>query len=298
MILAPLISPSIYGVKLGRPIINNDIVSTGALNLFYDDQSWRLTARDGELCWDCTLTETGFSGTEDIDWYNAASIESGWTDAEDLTTYTKVDPESNFSVETNKVTVTNIHPEHTISYLYYDFGADYFKKDFEIRFALKVADIWEAHALQGIIGVSNTIGLTVEGPNIEINYDYTDAGSGANYIIGVGGGDHVAHTNQNQFLVGTTYYVKIERIYVGGETDNIFQATVYTDSDYTIRAKNLYGGQVGEDIAPWGEQDFTLAEATEEFRYLMLATSSRGEYSDTEIGSFEISNVKIISNED
>jgi len=217
---------------------------------------------------------------------------------EDLRTYTKVDPESDFVVIANKLTVTDIHPEHTTTYLYYDFGIEYFKRNFEMRFALKVTTIWTDHAIQGIIGVSNTLGLAVEGPNVEINYDYTDAGSGANYQIGVGGGDHVAHTHQNQFLVGTTYYCKIERIYVGGAEDNIFQMTVYTDSNYSIRAKNIYGGQIGEDIAAWGEPDFTLAEATEEFRYLMLATSSRGDYSEVEVGSFEISDVVIMSNSD
>jgi len=222
-------------------------------------------------------------------------LESG---TEDLTTFTEVDPESNLAVTTDKLIVTDIHPEHTITYLYYDFGAEYFKRNFEMRFALKVTDIWVDHGLQGVIGVANALGLDVNGPNVEINYDYTDAGSGANYIIGVGGGDHVAHTNQNQFLVGTTYYCKIERIYVGGAADNIFRMTVYTDSNYTIRAVNIYGGQIGEDIAAWGESDFTLAEATEKFRYLMLATSGRADYDDTESGSFEISDVEIISNSD
>ena len=224
----------------------------------------------------------------------AAAVATG--SYEDLTTYTEVDPETDLAVTTNKLTVTNIHPEHTETYLYYDFGAGYFKKDFEIRFVLKVTAIWTDHALQGVIGVSNTLGMDVEGPNIEINYDYLDAGSGANYRIAVGGGDHVAHTNQNQFLVGTTYYCKIERTYVGGAEDNRFYLTVYSDSGYSIPAKYIYGGSTGDPIAAWGEPDFTLAEATEEFRYLMLATSSKDSSSETEVGSFEISNVEIISN--
>jgi len=37
------------------------------------DCTWRIGARDGEMVWDHTLTSTGFSGTEDIDWYNAQS---------------------------------------------------------------------------------------------------------------------------------------------------------------------------------------------------------------------------------
>jgi hypothetical protein len=219
---------------------------------------------------------------------------------EDFTGYTDVDPETNFTIEANKLTVADIYPEHSTTYLYYDFGAEYFKKNFEIRFGLKVTAIWTDHAIETIIGVSNTLGLAVEGPNVEFNYDYTDAGEGANYIIGVGGGDHVAHTNQNDFLVGNTYYCKLERIYVGGAEDNIVQMTVYTDSEYTTRAKQIYGSgaHIGEDLATWGEPDFTLAEATEEFRYLMIATSSRDNYSETEIGSFEVSNVEIISNED
>ena len=167
---------------------------------------------------------------------NNSLVSSG---AEDLSTYTEVDPESNLAVIPTKVTVVDIHPEHTITYLYYDFGVNHFKKDFEMRFALKVNTIWTDHALQGIIGVSNSLGLSVEGPNIQINYDYTDAGSGANYIIGVGGGDHVAHSNQNHFLVGTIYYCKIERIYVGGAEDNIFQMTVYTDSNIQLERSNF-----------------------------------------------------------
>jgi len=223
---------------------------------------------------------------------------SGAGDYEDLTTYTKVDPESNFTVINDKLTVTDIHPEHTTTYLYYDFGAEYFKKNFVMRFALKVTTIWEDHSLQGVIGVSNTLGLNVEGPNIEINYDYTDAGAGANYIIACGGGDHVAHSGQNQFLVNTTYYCEVERTFVGGAEDNKFYIRVYTDSDYTTLAKILYGGGIGEDINPWGEDDFTLEEANTKYRYLMLSTSSRADYEDTEYGSFEISNVEVISNED
>lgn len=229
---------------------------------------------------------------------NSTDIYPEDANTEDLTTYTEVDPESNFTVTPTKLTVADIHPEHTETYLYYDFGVEYFKRNFEIRFALKVSSIWLEHALHTVIGVSNSLGLAVEGPNVELNYDYTDAGSGANYLLGVGGGDHVAHTNQNQFLVGTTYYCKLERIYVGGAEDNIVQMTVYTDSDYTIRAKNIYGGNIGDDIAPWGEPDFELALATEEFRYLMISTSSRASYDDTALGSFEVSNIKIVSNED
>ena len=211
------------------------------------------------------------------------------TGYEDLTTYTPVDPDSVFTITTTTVVVDSIHPEYTTTYLYYDFGADYFKRNFEIRFILDVTDIWVDHASQGVIGVADTLGLDVNGPNIEINYDYTGAGADTNYFIGVGGGDHVAHSNQNQFVENKTYYCKTERIYVGGATDNIFQMTVYTDSDYTIRAKKIYGGSIGDDIAAWGEGDFTLAEAIDEFRYLMLATSGRAAYDPTEVGSFVIS---------
>ena len=223
---------------------------------------------------------------------------SSTSEVENLTTYTPVDPEANFTITANKLTVTSIHPEHTTTYLYYDFGADYFKKNFEMRFALKVTTIWVDHALQGIIGVADTLNLTPEGPNIEINYDYTGAGSGANYLIGVGGGDHVAHSYLGLFLVGTTYYCKFERVYVGGAKDNIVQLTVYTDDAYTIKAKRIYGSHIGDDIDAWGEGDFTLAEATDEFRYLMLSTSGGASYDPTEFGSFEISNVQIISNTD
>jgi len=217
---------------------------------------------------------------------------------EDLTTYTSVDPEDNFTITSNKLTVTDIHPDHTTTYLYYDFGEGYFKKNFEIRFALKVTAIWEDHALQGIIGVANSLTLNPGGPNIEINYDYTGAGSGANYDIEVGGGAHVAHTYINDFLIGTTYYCKFERIYVGGAEDNIVQLTVYTDDAYTVRAKKIYMNPPGADLPTWGEDDFTLAEATETYRYLMLATSSRDSHSETIVGSFEISDVEIISNTD
>ena len=37
------------------------------------DCIWRIGARDGEMVWDHTLTDDGFDGTEDIDWYNAQS---------------------------------------------------------------------------------------------------------------------------------------------------------------------------------------------------------------------------------
>jgi len=259
--------------------------------------NFRTCVRDGAFVVDCEITETGFDGTEDVDWENLSSTEPVVVTSEDLTTYTQVDPEDNLATTADKLTVTNIHPEHTTTYLYYDFGANYFKKDFEIRFALKVTDMWTQHALQGIIGVARTVGLAVEGPRIRLNYDYQDAGEGANYVLGVGGGDHVAHGNQNQFLIGTTYYIKFQRIYVGGEADNYVLATAYTDPDYTVVAKYIYGGQIGEDIAPWGDNDFSLAHATEEFRYLIIASSSRDEYSASEVGSFEISDVEIISNE-
>lgn len=37
-------------------------------------ESWRITARDGAIAWDYTLTPTGFAGTEDVDWYNPQMI--------------------------------------------------------------------------------------------------------------------------------------------------------------------------------------------------------------------------------
>lgn len=39
---------------------------------------WRIIARDGELCWDYTITELGFDGDEDIDWVCAESTEYPW----------------------------------------------------------------------------------------------------------------------------------------------------------------------------------------------------------------------------
>jgi hypothetical protein len=112
----------------------------------------------------------------------------------------------------------------------------------------------------------------------------------------VGGGVHVAHSSISDFLIGTTYYCKFERIYVGGAEDNIVQLTVYTDDAYTIRAKKIYLTPIGGDLPVWGEPDFTLEEATTEFRYLMLATSGRASWDESASGSFEISDVEIISN--
>ena len=64
------------GLGLGTAIVLM-AASGGISNVFTDGtEIWRMNARDGSLCWDYTLTVTGFSGVEDTDWYNAQSIDT------------------------------------------------------------------------------------------------------------------------------------------------------------------------------------------------------------------------------
>lgn len=62
----------IIGTGIGIPFKIKGGIDTYEI-LTDGDCIWRIGARDGNIEWDHTLTDDGFSGTEDIDWYNAQS---------------------------------------------------------------------------------------------------------------------------------------------------------------------------------------------------------------------------------
>lgn len=215
------------------------------------------------------------------------------------TDFIEVDEETNFSASGTQLTITDIHPEHCTSYVYKDFGVDYFRKNVEIWFELTIVSIAQEHALQGILYLTNGLGIRNDltgdvrgGPGCRINYD---SGDNTRFLLQVGGLDHIAHSHvANGPVVGTKYYVKWERVYNGGVSDNESRVTLYTDPDFTVLAKK----KDESDLLMYGEIDIDLALADKTFQYLILAMSDRASYDASAIDSFVIENVEIIKNED
>jgi len=134
---------------------------------------------------------------------------------EDFTTYSEVDSNGYWSQTSTRNTFTNL-PNSDSSYVYKDFGVDYFSGDFEHWFEFQRDD--NAGHVVGIWGLTNVTGTFVGGM------------SGLYFLLYANGlflGDHVSAHSDFDFTAlsaGTTYYVKLWR------TGTTLEAKVYTSS--------------------------------------------------------------------
>lgn len=213
---------------------------------------------------------------------------------EDFSTYTLVDSEGNLTVETNKVTISDLHTEHTTAYLYKDFGAGYFSKDFEIQFEFCITD--DAHGTDtadmfGIIGVCNTLGIR----------DTWDAGPWVNWRPGNHG---VGKTNlaagDNSYAISfiefintpiITFYCTFKRISSPAPADCEVELSVYQNAARTV-LMNKYDGNPS---IPYGRNDIPSAMGLTTFRYLEIAISERASSDVSPYGSYYVQNVEIVS---
>ena len=57
-----------YDPFLGQLRQDDNLVDSSGIVLYDGTYYYRIIPRDNTLCFDRTITETGFSGTQDVDW--------------------------------------------------------------------------------------------------------------------------------------------------------------------------------------------------------------------------------------
>lgn len=200
---------------------------------------------------------------------------------EDLTTYTPVDPESNYTIYPYSLVVTDFHVRHTVSYLYYDFGAAYFNANgVQINFDITVSSVSDLVAPNyRILALVNTLGERQSydaGP--VSHFAYKSAGK-----IELGCGDDLYAIAFWTCDIGTTYYCTLTRTWAGGVADGSVVLDIYSDAGRSIL------------VASVPRLDIPAATAALTYRYLQVATSERSVSDATPIATFTISNIDIVS---
>jgi len=217
------------------------------------------------------------------------------------------DSENNLTYDENSITLTDIYPAHTTCYFpHYDYwtgGGGKYKKNVEIRFGLKVTAISQNFEPMGIVFLTNggeaacmegMGGGASGGPGCFVSYDAADA---TRFLLYAGA------LNHNEFtycaagpLLGTQYYVKLRRIFLWPGAYNQVMADIYTDAEYTTRAKQSPPNAT-VDIPTWGENDVDLAMGSLLHKHLTFAMSYQYYISEGGTTSLVISDVRVVQND-
>jgi hypothetical protein len=151
---------------------------------------------------------------------------------QDLTSYTAVDEDSDFTITSTKLEFDSVRRD-AVSYVYYDFGVDYFG-DFDIDFEFEISFL-ENDSSAALLSISNTLGTQQDMLNQAESLQFWIYGSGA-----AGAGDLemkmkdyvFPSTNADEYLPGGTshalVYCTFKRIGMDLTCD------IYSDSDRTI----------------------------------------------------------------
>lgn len=174
---------------------------------------------------------------------------------EDFTTYTEVDPNSRITKNSTQVSFTAI-PQNEDSYVYKDFGANYFDGDFTHSFDFKMS------AGNGYFPMAYALTNTIDDV-------YGTAWTSGQPIIGirqsVNNGHIYFHQNTGGYDCGvkstnTDYFVKIVRI----ESQNKIYAGIYSTS-----ALRNTGNGTDADVC----NAYLSLSSSLDFRYLMVSQS-------------------------
>ena len=96
---------------------------------------------------------------------------------QDLTTYTEVDPGSDLSIITSQVSISTLRARNNSTYVYYDFGADYFDGDFEVQFSVYLSLFANSQILDTFV-LANEVGDSYSRSGNELSYRLQTNGSG------------------------------------------------------------------------------------------------------------------------
>lgn len=212
----------------------------------------------------------------------ATSPESGY---EDLTTYTKVDPAGAFTVDASSVLATAIDADWDSAYLYYDFGADYFKANVVIEFEAIVTALTQTVRSFGLLALTNALGAleAAQGPVCQVEA-VVSADDGWQFYAGH---SNYATSYRKLAKLGiATYYCKFQTIdHTVGANDGQIILTVYDDA---ARTNIIGGGTIPRTDIPEAK--------IVPYRYLLVCQTYRDGSTHETVGTYKVQNIKIISN--
>lgn len=145
----------------------------------------------------------------------------------DLTTFTKVDPGSCVTVTTYTVTVVNL-PRNTLTYVYKDYGANYFD-NIELVSAAKMTSEASGSYVCPLM-ISNSVGNLYSGSGVKVGVAFYYAGVNlVLQLLAYNGTTQLVASSSNTISLNTEYYLKLRR--ASGATTVYLD--IYTDSNYT-----------------------------------------------------------------
>lgn len=171
---------------------------------------------------------------------------------EDFTTYTESDPGSDISITSSKITMTNLQSRDSESYVYKDFGANYFDGDWENQCTWEITLIDPSARTDFMFAnvVDDTLALE-SGDYIGGNNQRSSPGTNYYVILRELDGGTGYQDLGSDFSVSTPYYDTFKR-YEGVGTYGTAYRDIYSDSDRTTLA--------------WG-LSVTLHSSKKDFRY-------------------------------
>lgn len=203
---------------------------------------------------------------------------------EDLTDYTEEDPNNYLSITSDRVSFNLFDTNATKTYLYKDFGIDYFNGDFTIDFDFNLTNLPGNYTFIAAVMLTNTIGdyrsvITANGQAIVA--DFYEDGLIVSPRRQVREWDDVSQwisENSPAFTIGTTYYASFIRDESAGGANGVLYLKTYSDPERT----NLVDTRT-----------LTLNNKRD-FRYMMVCASDSGwEYGDPHSGYFENYKIKL-----
>ena len=166
---------------------------------------------------------------------------------EDFTTYTEVDPGTKITVATNKVSWVGLM-DLSVSYVYKDYGANYFTGNFEHLFTPHITgSTANGYVMMYTIGAQyGDYGSLTDALSF---YHYAPAGTFSWRIRDFG----TTNSDSYNSVVDNDYYVTVDRI------STTFRARIYSDSARTTLLDTL-----------------SITGSSNAFRYLQAVASENG----------------------
>jgi hypothetical protein len=168
---------------------------------------------------------------------------------EDLTTYTEVDENTEITIADDTVTFDGVG-KNDESYVYKDFGTDYFSGDFVHRFKLNMTSFLSNAPAIGVWALANAVGDRVNVITTQSEQELTVIATGPSagpYTIGIF--EYLPSADSSDSLnlsFGTDYYIEIERDESVGTYGTVY-LRVYSDADYSTLVDSTSLG-LGEKV--------------------------------------------------
>ena len=203
---------------------------------------------------------------------------------ETFTSYTEVDPGSAITVAANTITWTELSSRADDSYVYYDFGANYFSGDFTHKFKINVSDMdtsiafWFPWALAN--SVNDMKGIDNAGESF-IAFGLHNTGTFDMYLYVCESGN-LSTDNSLNLSLDTDYYITVNRDdSAGTNSTGLLTAYICTGAHYGE------GGTVVDTLVynckPGSKPDFRYLYATNVWATEMDDKDISGTVSDMEL---------------